>query len=169
MLDFNLIGEICCMKSRFILFNLSLLVAFQMNAQDGFITTGGDGMNSNSIEAFSIGLVVYTEISGAGGSANQGIQHAFEIYDISVNEVEEDLAIKVFPNPTRDQLIISTSKENQFEYSIYNASGAKIQNGYPEGHETRINAEEWPAGIYFLRIQYQSGSIKSYKIIKIKS
>lgn len=154
------------MKSRLILVSLGLISAFQLQAQDGFTTTGGDVVNSNGSEAFSIGLVVYTEISGAGGSASQGVQHAFEIYDVSVSEESKDITMKVYPNPTSDQLIISKSSNSKLEYSVYNALGAKLQSGSLEGEETRLNAGEWPTGIYFLTIQLQSGSVKSYKIIK---
>lgn len=137
-----------------------------LKAQDGFVTTGGDVSNSNGSEAFSIGLVVYTEINGTGGYANQGVQHAFEIYVISVNENFAEFNLQVFPNPTSDQLIISASNEVNFDYNLMSLLGVKVNSGKLSGLQTTVNAAELPAGIYLLNIQQDSRIIKTYKIIK---
>lgn len=154
------------MKKAFILVALVLSSFTSVMAQDNFASAGGDVSNSNGSEAFSIGLVVYTEIKGPGGSANQGIQHAFEIYQIGITEQTTDQLLKVFPNPTSDQVMISTNKNDNKSYILYNALGAVVAKQNLQSPNTLIEMSTLEPGIYILTILEANTTLKTYKIIK---
>ena len=67
---------------------------------------------------------------------------------ISKNSME----IKVFPNPCKGQLHLSTGNAQKFEYSVYNLLGQPVISGSSQGHEAVIDMTPCSEGIYFVTI-----------------
>ncbi|MGE0568609.1 MAG: T9SS type A sorting domain-containing protein [Bacteroidia bacterium] len=154
------------MKKAWIILIVLISSIFKITAQDGFTSTGGDNFGSTGSEAFSTGLVVYTEISGPSGSASQGIQFAHELYVINVKEETADLSLSVYPNPSSNLLNIQFKGEVEYQYRLYNMLGMNICTGKVQKGNTSIHVEQLPAGLYLLDILQENKNIKSYKIIK---
>lgn len=146
----------------------ALVLSFSstIKAQDNFVSAGGNVSNSNGSEAFSIGLVVYTEIKGPGGSATQGIQYAYEIYQIGIKEQVIDQTLKVYPNPASEKLIITTTTPENKTYLLYNALGEVIAKNSLQGNNTNIDINSLEPGIYILQITSSNSTLTTYKIIK---
>ena len=62
------------------IFLLTIWLA-RLQAQEATTATGGDATGNGGFASYSVGQVVYTNNTGAGGSVLQGIQQP---YDISV-------------------------------------------------------------------------------------
>jgi hypothetical protein len=72
-----------------------------------------------------------------------------------VDDVNNMNEIKIFPNPVMDYLIITSTKKEKVE--LYDASGKFVATD--EGSEVRINFNDLPAGVYFLKTQYGTKKI----------
>ena len=71
-------------------------------------------------------------------------------YVSSINESETD-RIKIYPNPTEDNLSIS-SKEIIENVEIYNSTGIKIMSFVPKNTELTVNIMNLGKGMYFARV-----------------
>ena len=65
---------------------------------------------------------------------------------------ENSMEIKVFPNPCKGQLHLSTGNAQKFEYSVYNLLGQPVISGSSQGHEAVIDMTPCSEGIYFVTI-----------------
>ncbi len=156
------------MKATIIFSGLLFGAVFGSSAQDALSSVGGDGTGSGGSEAYSVGLVVFTEVTGPGGSASQGIEHAYEIFPVSVQETEYVLTLNVFPNPTTDQLLMQVLQADQFnlQYELSDAQGKRLLDGSTTSSQTVLNTSALPVGVYFLNIFQNNQSIRTFKIIK---
>ncbi len=79
---------------------------------------------------------------------------------------EQELLL-LFPNPTTDQLTI-ISLYRPLEYiEIYDASGKRLRQMPAQGdRQTGIAVEDFPSGLYFVKITYDDGEIGVQKFVK---
>jgi hypothetical protein len=71
---------------------LSSTISVGLVAQDGIVSSGGNGTGSNGSFSFSFGQFAYENYLETIGSVAQGIQHPFEWYDL-IKVVPETLTI----------------------------------------------------------------------------
>ncbi len=69
---------------------------------------------------------------------------------IGTNEYKN--AIQIFPNPSSNQLTISTNLENGFWYAIYDVLGNAIENGFSINDKIHLNTSYYLNGNYSLII-----------------
>ncbi|MCR9290195.1 MAG: T9SS type A sorting domain-containing protein [Bacteroidetes bacterium] len=81
----------------------------------------------------------------------------------SLNAIKEP-ALKVFPNPFQNYLIIA--KEGHFDIEIYNSMGQRLMNKTEKGFE-EIDFKNLANGIYWLAIFHKKEKIGFQKIVKI--
>ena len=157
-------------KSRPILLLASgLLWASLVQAQESANASGGDATGSGGTIAYSIGQVVYTTYTGSSGSVGQGVQHAYEIFTVDIEETTLSISLIAFPNPTADNLTLQISdfnKEN-LTYQFYDIGGKLLSNGQVTGQQTEINTSSLPPATYFINVLNQEDKkVQSFKIIK---
>jgi hypothetical protein len=74
--------------------------------------------------------------------------------------------LKLYPNPTTDQLNISSPDRNPLRYELLNLSGQVMQTNQFTGQEA-VMMHDWPQGIYLARIfDLQGRVLMTQKIIK---
>ena len=78
-----------------------------------------------------------------------------------INEEIEVNTFKIYPNPTNGQVNISTNTAIK-KINIYNSLG-KL---YLSVDDNSFNISEFPNGIYYLSIQFKTGSITVKKLVK---
>ena len=71
-------------------------------------------------------------------------------------------AIKIFPNPAKDELNIITSNTLSSEIEILNVMGAVL---IKTKNKTKIDISSLNAGVYFLNVK-QGENIYNYKFVK---
>jgi hypothetical protein len=157
-------------KSRPILLLVTgLLWAGLAQAQESANASGGDATGSGGTVAYSIGQVVYTTNMGSSGSVAQGVQHAYEIFQVGINETMLNISLSVFPNPTADNLILEVSnfKFLTLSFQLYDMHGKLLNNGQVTEQQTQINTASLPSATYFIHIVNQENKqVQSFKIIK---
>ena len=90
------------------------------------------------------------------------------ISSVGVNELDFASSFSVYPNPSKDNLTIEFSKQNnlQSSVSIVNLLGEKLyQEKFLNQSKLTIDIRDYPVGIYFVQIENEKGRITK-KFIK---
>jgi hypothetical protein len=146
-----------------------LLWAGLAQAQESLNASGGDATGSGGTVAYSIGQVVYTTNTGSSGSVAQGVQHAYEIFTVSIEETTLNISLIAFPNPTSDNLTLQISDYNneKLAYQLLDMQGKLLSNGQVTAQQTQINTASLPSATYFINVVNQENKkVQSFKIIK---
>ena len=142
-----------------------------LQAQESINTTGGDASGSGGSANYSVGQVVYTTNTGISGSVSQGVQQPFEISVVTGIEEAKDIFLNVsaYPNPTTDylELKVENLQLSELSYKLYDISGKVYQNKEIGNSITKIEMQNLPQGIYFIKvIDTKNKEFKTFKIIK---
>jgi hypothetical protein len=161
----------CRMDSKLSLAASMLMVIATITpsiAQDAFSSIGGDAAGTGGSEAFSVGLVVYTELGGTGGSLSQGIQHAYEVFPVAVHDPYTEDSFSAYPNPVADELIIlaiTADFEGRF-IQLFDASGRLLHQVNLTSDRTPVNTAPLSSGTYIVRMLRYDSPTHSFTIIK---
>jgi hypothetical protein len=156
-------------SSHLALLAATLLWAGFAQAQQSVNSSGGNATGSGGTVSYSIGQVVYTTNSGNSGSLAQGVQQAYEIITVGINENEPKISLSVFPNPIADNLILQV---NDFERSTLNfqlcdMQGKQLSKGQIIAKQTQINTASLSSATYFINVVNQENQkVHTFKIIK---
>lgn len=146
-----------------------LLWAGFAQAQESANSSGGDATGSGGTVAYSIGQVVYTTNTGGNGSVAQGVQQAYEIFTVGINETELNISLSIFPNPTANNLTLQISDYNneKLSYQLFDIQGKLLSNGQVNAQQTQIYTSSLPTATYFINVVNQENKqVQSFKIIK---
>jgi hypothetical protein len=138
-------------------------------AQESANVSGGDATGSGGAVAYSIGQVVYTTNTSSSGSVAQGVQNAYEIFTVSVEETTLNISLIAFPNPTTENLTLQISDFNKekLAYQLFDIQGKLLSNGQVTAQQTQINTASLPAATYLINVVNQENKkVQSFKIIK---
>ena len=147
----------------------TLLWAGFAQAQQSVNSSGGNATGSGGTVSYSIGQVVYTTNSGNSGNVTQGVQQAYEIISVGINENEPKISLSVFPNPIAENLILQV---NDFERSTLNfqlcdMQGKQLSKGQIIAKQTQINTASLSNATYFIHVVNQENQkVHTFKIIK---
>lgn len=158
------ISKIFCSGCVFFMLGFGVL-----DAQQSSNAAGGDANGSTGKVAYTVGEIVYTTHTDYSGSVAQGVQHAYEIITVSIEESVVDISLVAFPNPTTDYLILQIGDYNQdkLKYVFYDMQGKVIDSGRIDSKQTKINTSLLPAGTYYGYIRKLNGKgVQSFEIIK---
>lgn len=155
-----------------------LFLIVPLSAQEAVLTSGETYSSGSGSVSFSAGQVAYSEISGSGGTASEGVQQAFEIFPMPAPEQEalpkevlplfENLEVTVFPNPTQGllNLELSGTEDSVLNYHLYDLQGRLLRQEVLRNTSAQIQLDNLPSGTYLLRIQSENIPLKIFKIIR---
>jgi hypothetical protein len=148
-----------------------LMLGFGLTAQAQQATTatGGDATGSGGSVAYSVGQIVYTTHTGTTGSVAQGVQQPYEISVIlGVENSLIDLDISAYPNPTTQNLTLSTGNDisETLHFQLCDLSGKIIERRKISNRTETIYMENLATGPYFLKVSNANNEVKIFKIIK---
>ena len=145
------------------------IIAQSAIAQSSVNAAGGDATGTGGSAAYSIGQVVYTTNSNSSGSVAQGVQHAYEIFPVGLNESALAFSLLAFPNPTQELLNLEVSDpfSEKLCYRLYDEFGQVVKAGEINACQTQINTASLPVSTYFLHVvNHDNVNVRSFKIIK---
>ena len=82
---------------------------------------------------------------------------------VSINSLQENQLIAVYPNPFDTEFIISFKTTGSYFIELLNTLGQTIKAIRTEGQSTVVSADDLPSGVYYIRVVDTSWR---YKIIK---
>jgi hypothetical protein len=155
--------------SLFILF-LTIISFAKSYSQENTSASGGSAIGTGGSSSYSIGQITYTSQTSSGGFINLGVQQPYEIVSLGNNDLAEiNLIMSTYPNPTTDllNLVVSDNKWNNLVYQLFDMNGRTLSNIQNiKVPETSVSMQELPQGIYFLAVNNENKTIKTFKIIK---
>lgn len=157
------------MKSQktLLAFLLSLTISV-IYAQEAVPTTGGDASSSSGSLAYSIGQVVYTTNTNTDGTVSQGVQKAFEIFTLSIDDNQLDILLSVYPNPTTSHINLRMDDQlsKDLSFQLYDLQGRLLRQGDITDKITKIDMQKLQSATYLINILKDNKRVKSYKVIK---
>ncbi|MBW7845559.1 MAG: T9SS type A sorting domain-containing protein [Bacteroidia bacterium] len=138
-------------------------------AQNSINASGGDAIGSGGTVAYSVGQTFYTTNSGTTGTVEQGVQHAYEIYSLGIEDSKMDISLIIFPNPTTDNLTLKIGDYNneKLSYQLYDMQGKLLKNDEIKAEQTQIEMKDFARATYFINVVNKNNEkIESFKIIK---
>lgn len=155
-------------KPLVMLFTVLLCGSFAQ-AQESANTSGGDATGSGGSVAYSVGQVSYTTISSSTGKISQGVQQAYEIYTVGINESNTNVSLLVYPNPTQDEIMLEIQNLLILDlyYELTDFQGKILKSEQLGSSQTKVSMVSFDPTCYFIHVKDQENStIKSFKIIK---
>ena len=157
-------------RAFLILFFASILFVTKSYSQESIVVTGGKGTGPGGAASYSVGQIADIQLKGSGGSAQQGIQQAYEIATLSNDKFNEiSLVMVAFPNPVIDELnlIVANNKFESLSYNLFDINGRIISKALNiTSSETKVSMLGLTQGVYFVAVNNNSKTIKTFKIIK---
>ena len=83
---------------------------------------------------------------------------------VGVNEVEDNLGLRVFPNPANEVINISLNKEVSATLTLLDVSGKVVRTQAINGISTSINTASLNSGVYFVTIN-DGTSVSTQKVV----
>jgi len=83
---------------------------------------------------------------------------------VGVNEVENNLGLRVFPNPANEVINISLNKEVSATLTLLDVSGKVVRTHALNGISTSINTASLNSGVYFVTIN-DGTSVSTQKVV----
>ena len=83
---------------------------------------------------------------------------------VGVNEVEDNLGLRVFPNPANEVINISLNKEVSATLTLLDISGKVVKTQALNGISTSINTASLNSGVYFVTIN-DGTSVSTQKVV----
>ena len=154
---------------RLLILTIGLSWSDFAQAQQSSNSAGGDATGNGGSVAYSVGQIVYTTHTGSTGSVAQGVQQAYVISSVGINETELNSSLSLFPNPIEDNLTLQISDFNKekLSYILFDTEGKLLTNGQVIAEQTQINTASLPPATYFIKVLNQENKqVESFKIIK---
>lgn len=143
----------------------ALLATLELSAQENTVASGGEAMGSGGTVSYSVGQVVYTTNTGTNGSVSQGLQQPYTI-STTVGVNQTSIQLNAYPNPTTNNLTLTTDDSESMRYQLFNIQGAEISSKTLNSKTCSISLEGHPPATYFLKVIKNNEVIKVFKIIK---
>ena len=149
-----------------VLFFISLTAFSQTAIKKSSIDSGGASVtNGNTTIIYTVGEVVIQEetvgnIHLSEGFIGKDIQKA-----LGVSNFELFNEFKIYPNPTSDYVNIIFNKSSNYEISITDLNGKRINHFKSKKLSNTINISKLSAGIYLIVLK--DTKAKKYNSIKL--
>ncbi|HLF35296.1 MAG TPA: T9SS type A sorting domain-containing protein [Cyclobacteriaceae bacterium] len=156
-------------KTKLLILSLYVSGLTGLRAQEALTATGDYASGQGGSVSYSVGQLVYHELTGTGGKINEGVQQPFEITAILGIENEGiSLVCSVFPNPAK--LFVTLKIENlqldNLIYQLFDLNGKLLENRKIEYHETPIGLGGFDSAVYLLKVTDNRKELKTFLIIK---
>lgn len=151
------------MKNHLLLFIFSLLFynAQGQEVERQVIANATHFMESGNLSLNgTLGEVSVTTLdSGSDLSIGQGF-HQGSLLITNTYEAFSDLEFNVFPNPTIEEVVITTSAEQPLTATIFDLTGRILIQQEIENpkEQTTVHLGRLPAGHYFMKINDENGT-----------
>ncbi|MBR5983394.1 MAG: T9SS type A sorting domain-containing protein [Bacteroidales bacterium] len=153
--------------SIILLFVLSGTAVFAQNAVPA---SGGNANGSSGSVSYTVGQPFYSANVGTSGQVSEGVQQAYEIYDVTEvqNPISANISLSAFPNPTSDYLTLLIDGDfiNDLDYAMYDITGKEIMQMQISSSETSIDMQSLPPATYFVRVTKGKNEVKTFKVVK---
>lgn len=138
-----------------------------IQAQDRINSAGGEATGVTGHISYSIGLVDYLNLHNSTASISEGLQIPYEIYPVSINELEGAFNVNLYPNPVASHLSIDIPAYlGTVTLQIHDVTGNLIVEKVVSHMHEEIDLSTLANSTYILTILSHNQKSQSYQIIK---
>lgn len=83
-----------------------------------------------------------------------------------VRDVEGAIQMRIFPNPTREYLTVSTEAKPQKSVTIIDQAGHVVYRNALSNVESKVPTSGLSPGMYFLKMEFRDGTVALEKFVK---
>ncbi len=92
-------------------------------------------------------------------------------YDLvsGINEVKNEINVKVYPNPSHGQFTVSSAmftENSNNSIKVFDVLGKELVSAIPTNSSYTLEASNWQAGIYFMRVSCGNKTVESKLILQ---
>jgi hypothetical protein len=147
---------------------VSFFLILTVSAQQVVAPAGHFHENTHGSVCWTLGETIIHVFAGSQYQITQGFQQGIGSVSTFAGNLLPGVEITAYPNPTRDQVIISIEKptDKQLGYELFGINGNALKSDILEIPETEIGFDHLLPGTYFIRIIQDIHLIKTFKIIK---
>ena len=158
-------------NNHYLFILLLTIISFAKSySQETVAVSGGNATGSGGSSSYSVGQITYTSQTGSGGIITLGVQQPYEIVTLGNDDFTEiNLLISAYPNPATDMLnlVVNDDKWNNLSYQLLDINSKIVSNLQKiTVSETSFSMQKLQQGIYFLLVNEDNKTIKTFKIIK---
>jgi type IX secretion system substrate protein len=141
-------------------------------AQKSVVTTGGEASGSGGNASYTIGQISYKNFQGDVLSDSQGVQHGYEIMEVSDQKTLPDsnsnLKFTVYPNPSADLVNVQVDNlvNEGLSYQLFTLAGRLLEAEKLTGTTTAVMMKNYAHGTYLIHIVCNDKTIRTFKILK---
>ena len=139
-------------------------------AQSAVSASGGESLGSEGSASYTIGQTFYSANVITNGQISEGVQQAYEIYDVTEvqNLFTADILLSAYPNPTSDilNLLIEGDDIGGLVCMMFDATGKQLSVKQIVSDNTSIDMQSLPSATYFVCITKDEKEVKTFKIVK---
>ncbi len=159
-LIFDIAKDTICAESK----DLITLVGSPSN---GVFT--GEGVSGNTFDVSKVTTTGYVKIKysyNATGCNNLETTDSIFVRVCTPSSVNDlALPVSIYPNPTKNLLVVKSSVDQPMTISITSVSGVVVLNQSSQTSETLVDMTNFTSGIYFITVK-AAGKIANHKLIK---
>ena len=150
-------------NNHFLFILLLILISFiKSYSQESTTVSGGNATGTGGSSSYSVGQITYTSQNSAGGFVTLGVQQPYEIVTLGNDDFA---AINLVTDVLN--LTVNDDKWINLSYQLFDMNGRTLSNLKKiTASETSVSMQELQQGIYFLAVNSDVKTIKTFKIIK---
>ena len=149
---------------------LFVLLGTAVFAQNAVTASGGNANGGSGSVSYTVGQTFYSANEGTSGQVSEGVQQAYEIYDVTEvqSAISSMISLSVFPNPASDFLTLRIDGEyiSGLDCAMYDISGKEIMQMRIASSETSIDMQSLQSATYFVRVTKGKNEVKTFKVVK---
>lgn len=151
-----------------LIFCSSFLFCSTLMAQERSVASGGEASGTGGTVSYTIGLPDFQTYSGSNGTISEGVQQAYELLSLNVNDWNKDFQVVFYPNPVTDYLVIEVPETDaELTYNILSHSGQLVKSGNLSEIKTSIEVRSFVSEGYFIEIRKNNQLVRHYQFIKV--
>ncbi len=152
------------MKKNSLLF-LLFFTSVVLSAQEIVSTQGNSYSMGNITVDYTIGELIIDTGTDGNYDITQGF-HQTNLQVLGLEDYDSHYEVTVYPVPLRAILNIKTNKLKNVSFEIYDMLGKFIMKGRLSGESTPIQVSQLAIGSYFLTLNSQNQTLKTFKLVK---
>jgi hypothetical protein len=154
------------MKKLLLVLLISSIGQAQSISKQVIGTSGKTLTNSNLKVSYTVGEPVVGIMTAGGNQLGNGYYPTLNLQALSVEDIDMNVQIKLFPNPTSQALYVSHSELNSFMITVVDLNGKQVYAGTINKDEP-LDVSNYTQGMYLVTIENKAANKKNtYKIIK---
>ena len=127
---------------------------------------------SSADERTEDGMTIYHVVGNVAalesedGALSTGNLIPYSVATTTGLEYTDVSLLTVYPNPTKDVLVLTTGELKNLTMTLTNAEGQQLLSAQVRDSETRIDFSRYASGLYHLTLTQGETIVKSFSIVK---